>query len=588
MLPLFTTPLALVGLASLPALVAIYFFRSRPSKQVVSSLLLWIDPKITKEGGGRFERLRTPLLFWLELVALLLLTLAATGPLLSAGNSSRPLVVVLDDSFSMLAGGPESPRKRAANALLEELKRTNRWSVRLVLAGQRPQILGEGTYQGARVEKLLDGWTCHSAGAALDSAVALALELGGDLATVLVLSDHPPASPPDPGRVRWWAFGTARPNWAFVNANRVSGSSGDRLLLEIANLANETRSTTLRIEAGEPARELKRSEIQLKPLETQRVVMEVPGGHAAPRIRALIDDDDLPFDNSVTLLSAPRRMVGYDVRLTDAKIRTSVEKALTASGDAKPADDKTHLIFRDSDVEGGRSDQDDAWGIRIVVDKEAEAFTGPFVLDRSHPLIQGLSLTGVVWGGGKSRLTGAPVVMAGNVQLLTDSESPTGKHDLQLKLRQDLSTLLESPAWPALIWNMVQWRALYLPGLDRTNVRLGQEASWTLGSHTESIEIASPDGEVSSMPVHGRRVTVRAEHPGIYRLRAGQESVEFGANPLARDESDLTACASGQWGEERDSNVPGLEYRNITWILVLLSFAVLTLHLYVRARTRTS
>ncbi|HEV3385810.1 MAG TPA: BatA and WFA domain-containing protein [Gemmata sp.] len=588
MLPLFTTPLALFGLASLPALVAIYYFRSRPRKQVVSSLLLWIDPQITQTGGARFERLRTPLLFWLEILALLLLTLAATGPLFSAGNSSRPLVVVLDDSYSMLAGGPDSPRKRAVDALLEELKRTNRRSVRLVLAGQRPQILGEGTHERAEVERLLAGWTCHSSAAALDTAVGFALDLGSDLTTVLVLTDHPPDSPPGVGRVRWWSFGTARPNWAFVNASRVPGSSGDRLLLEIANLSNEPGSTTLRIETGEPARELKRSELRLNAFETQRVIMEVPGGDSAPSIRAVLDSDDLPIDNSLTLLSTPRRTVRYDLRLTDAKIRSSVERALKASGAAKPADERPHLIFHNSDVDTGRTDQDDAWGVRILAEQEAEAYTGPFVLDRSHPLVQGLSLTGVVWGGGNSRLPGAPVVMAGNVQLLTDSESQTGKHDLQLRLRHDLSTLLESPAWPALIWNMVQWRASYLPGLDQTNVRLGQEVSWSLGRHVESIEMIKPGGATSSVPVHGRRVTVRAEHPGVYRLRNGTESVEFATNPLSRDESDLTTCATGQWGEEQDSKVPGIEYRNITWILVLLAFGVLTLHLYVRARMRTS
>jgi hypothetical protein len=118
MWPLFTTPLAFIGLASLPALVAIYYLKSRPRKQVVSSLMLWIDPRMTHEGGVRLERLRTPLLFWLELLSLLLLTLAAAGPLLQAGNSSRPLVVVLDDSFSMLAGGNDSPRQKAIQALL--------------------------------------------------------------------------------------------------------------------------------------------------------------------------------------------------------------------------------------------------------------------------------------------------------------------------------------------------------------------------------------------------------------------------------------------------------------------------------------
>jgi hypothetical protein len=586
MLPLFTTPLAFAGLASLPALVAIYYLRNRPRRQIVSSLLLWVDPLERPDGGIRFERLRAPLLFWLELLALLLLTLAAAGPRQLIGTSSRPLIVILDDSFSMLAGAPDSPRQRAADALLEDLRKISRSSVRVVLAGDRPQLLGEGAQRAAEIERVLGGWTCQSPSAAIDPAIAFALELGGELATILVLTDHPPNPLPGEGRVRWWSFGTARANWAFVNASRVAGPRGDRLLLEIANLATEARSTTLRIEAGEPAQEIRRSDLQLNAFETQRVILEVPGGEATRRIRAVLDSDELPFDNAVILLPPVRKTARYDLQLADARLRASVERALKASGMASPADARPNLIFRDANAE--QSEHGDEWSVRILVESEAEAFTGPFVMDRSHPLMEGLSLTGVVWGGGKSRMPGEPVVMAGNVPLLTDSESPTGKHDLQLRLRQDLSTLTDSPAWPALIWNLVQWRIAYLPGLDRSTVRLGQEVNWTLGSTTETVEVVRPGGEVTVVPVRGRRVAIRAERPGVYLVRAGGESAEFASNPISRDESDLTACASGKWGDELGSTATGYEFRDLTWILILIVLAILTLHLAVRSWLRVS
>ena len=574
MWPLFTTPLAFFGLASLPALVAIYFLRNKPRRQVVSSLMLWIDPRETPEGGIRFERLRTPLLFWLEFLILLLLTLAATGPKLPTGSTSRPLVVVLDDSFSMLAAAPDSPRKRAAEALLEDLRTTSRTSVRLVLAGERPQLLGAGVLHGDEVERNLEGWSCQSPTTALDPAIALAFELGGELASILVLTDHPPNPEPATGRVRWWSFGTPRANWAFVNANRTPGPRGDRVLLEIANLYAESQSTTLRIESGDPPQELRHSELRLNGFETHRVVLELPEG--TPRIRASLDNDDLSIDNAVTLLPAARKSVRYEVRLTDPKLRTLVERAIKSTAMATPADGRPHLVVYDS--EERRPEADESWGLRILVEPDAEAFTGPFVLDRAHPLVEGLSLSGVVWGGGKSPLPGSPVVMAGNVSLLSDAESPSGRHDLNLRLRPDLSTLIESPAWPSLMWNLVQWRAAHLPGLDRANVRVGQEATWTSSDAVDVVEFVRPGGETTKLPVHGRRVAVRADRPGIYVLRAGAESVEIAANLLARDESDLTGCASGKWGEEPTSTAPGFEYREITWILVLLALGVFVLY----------
>jgi hypothetical protein len=300
-------------------------------------------------------------------------------------------------------------------------------------------------------------------------------------------------------------------------------------------------------------------------------------------VRAAIDADDLLIDNAVALVSAGRKLVRYDLRLGDPKLRAVVERAVRATDIATPADARPHLVFLDGGAE--LPDGEDAWAVRVLAEPDAEAFTGPFVLDRAHPLTEGLALAGVVWGGGKTPLPGAPVVMAGNVPLVTDSESLSGRHELRLRVRRDLSTLTESPAWPTLMWNLVHWRASALPGLDRANVRLGEEVTWTSAATTETVEVTRPGGGSEAIPVRGRRITLRADRPGVYKLRAGAETAEFAANPLDRDESDLTGCATGRWGDERDATTLRLEYRDVTWALVLLALAVATLHLWMVSRT---
>ena len=130
--------------------------------------------------------------------------------------------------------------------------------------------------------------------------MALAFELGGEQSTVLVLTDHPPPNPNlGTGRLRWWALGKPLANGAFVNARRTPGPRGDRLLLEVANLAQEARTTNLRVEAGQPSRELRNSELRLAPGEAQRVILELTDAGAAPTVvRAAIGSDDLPLHNS--------------------------------------------------------------------------------------------------------------------------------------------------------------------------------------------------------------------------------------------------------------------------------------------------
>src|SRR5262245_13703961 len=119
-MPVFSFPLAFIGLLAIPMLFAIYWLRNRARVHQVSSLLLWLDERQLWEGGQRIQRLQLPLLFFLELLAILLLVLSAAGPMVRGGDSGRPLVIVLDDSFSMLAGGADSPRNKGAKAIENE------------------------------------------------------------------------------------------------------------------------------------------------------------------------------------------------------------------------------------------------------------------------------------------------------------------------------------------------------------------------------------------------------------------------------------------------------------------------------------
>src|SRR4051812_24044055 len=118
MIPFLTYPLALIAMASLPALAAIYILRHRFRRKQVSSLMLWRFRVQSKEGGAKINRLQLPLLFFLELLALVLLVVAATGPHWKLAQSTRPLIVVLDDSFSMRSiSGNSSAQARAREAL---------------------------------------------------------------------------------------------------------------------------------------------------------------------------------------------------------------------------------------------------------------------------------------------------------------------------------------------------------------------------------------------------------------------------------------------------------------------------------------
>jgi hypothetical protein len=601
-MPVFTFPLALVALLAAPALVAIYWLRNRARDRRVSSLLLWLDEKQRWDGGRRLNRLQTPLLFFLELLVVLSLVAAAAGPMLRAGAGARPLVVVLDDSFSMLAGASGndfagSARARAAREIEGELKGNRYEPVHFVLAGESPQLLGEAAGNSDQAARLLQTWKCGAPEANLEEAIAFAFEFGGARARVLALTDHAPEQALGDSRLEWRSFGSSRQNFAFVAASRARRDDGDRVLLEIANLSAAPGSTTLSIEAvnpkpgadalgaeavvGQPAGRAPQP-ISLNPGDVRRITLTLKPD--APAVRARLTDDALYVDNEVTLLPESGKKIRVDLRVRDGELRSLMERAVSSSRDATLGADNADLVITDESESGEGTAE--AWTLRILKEKEAASFLGPFVIDRSHPLSEGLSLGGVVWGAGKSTtLAGAPVITAGDVPLLTDVER-AGRHDLRLRLRPDLSTLQESPNWPILIWNLLNWRARAAPGLRQANVRLGSNASLILGPGVESVSVTDPRLVTTRLPARGGTALIRADAAGVYEVATGREKYAFAVNALKREESDLTRAASGRWGNWANATALRWEYRSVTWALLLLALGALAAHAWLVSRGR--
>ncbi len=595
MIPTFTLPIGFLSLLAIPGLVAIYLLRTRSRRYPVSSLMLWVDQQQARQGGLHVERLQTPLLFFLELLAIVLLALAVAAPIIRTTQGAIPLMVVLDDSFSMLAGADKTAKSRAIAALEEELTphrfnlfANRRYAVRYVLAGTEPQVLNEAARTADEAIAQLEAWRCLSPSADLGAAINLAVELGGPKTLILVLTDEPPPQILGEDRMRWWAFGIPHSNMAFVNATRTVTDSGERCLLEITNLSSQAVSTELVIEAEAAAAQestppLRRSTLEIDSRATRRIFLNLPPETSL--LRARIGDDLLAIDNEVLLLPQCRKPVLVDVRIQEPRLRSLIENALASTDRAVSAKKGLELVFLDETA--AADDSAEAWSMRVITEPTASAYLGPFVIDLTHPLAEGLSIDGVVWGAGtKEQFMGTPIITAGNVPLLTDTERFTGVHEIRLRLRPDLSTLQNSPNWPILMWNLLQWRASQAPGLERANLRLDEVAVLRTKLGMTSVEILSPNGEMSIQSVPDRTINFKAEAVGIYEIRAGVDKYAFSSNALYQAESDLTNKATGRWGDWGQETLRWWGYQSFAWFFLLLAIGVLTLHLiFVRRET---
>lgn len=155
----FLNLIGLVYLLSVPALIYIYYFSLKKKRVEISSIIPW---RRLREHVVRSSLFRADLLFYCQLVLLLLLAAAACRPYWQRSAKEEPgrhVVIVLDRSASMQAMEGRRSRFELARDRALKLVRRLRGNdrVTLITAGVRPEVRASATMDHARVEALIGG-----------------------------------------------------------------------------------------------------------------------------------------------------------------------------------------------------------------------------------------------------------------------------------------------------------------------------------------------------------------------------------------------------------------------------------------------
>jgi len=190
----FRNPLALLGLLSIVPLIIIYLIRPRPKEVPFSSTIFLREGEA--ERSAVLSRLISDPLFWIQLLVLCSLSVAAAGPYTTeVGVASSHLVVVLDASASM-----QDSFVRAKDLIDTHLD--NYEKISIVLAENIPiAALQEGSNAEAR--DTLARLKPKAVSADLSSAMILASNLlGPQGGNILVASDFISWTGDDPEATR--------------------------------------------------------------------------------------------------------------------------------------------------------------------------------------------------------------------------------------------------------------------------------------------------------------------------------------------------------------------------------------------------
>lgn len=318
----FLSPLALLGLAFAPLVLAMYLLKLRREQRVVPSTLLWQKLLTDVEANAPWQKLRRSLLLLLQLLLVALLALLAARPFLERpAGLAGDVVVVIDTSASM--GAVDVPPDRLSEAkrqVFEALKDLPaNGTVSVIAAGGTARVVVNGTTDMGRVRAAVDGITVSQATGDLGDALTLADALAsraGD-AEILVATDAALAVKPKARlghEVKVLQVGRERRNQAIIAlAVRHAPSGVTRsAFISVANLDIEPATRRLELWADDVLIEAKSLDFLDPQSRTEVVIDDIPLGASVLEVRlARVDDspgDHLAVDDRAWAIVPPERV----------------------------------------------------------------------------------------------------------------------------------------------------------------------------------------------------------------------------------------------------------------------------------------
>lgn len=285
----FGFPPGFWALLAIPAVLAIHFLQRQSRRVVVSTLFLLETLPPESAAGRRFERLRSSVPLWLQLLSVLLLTWLLVQPRWIRRDSVQQVVIILDASVSMSAFPTE--RQSALAALLKRLGRvaaTTEW--KLVESDTAHPALYSGT-NAARLLQVAAAWQPHLGAHDFAPAFAAAQTLLHGTGTIVFLTDRPV---PVPEAVHLLAMGHPLENCGFAGSAIEDGQW--RVLVH--NYGAQPQRRQWWIESAGQKSPL--NEVAIPPGQTATLTGAFPAG--ADRCEVVLTPDDFTWDDRVPIL----------------------------------------------------------------------------------------------------------------------------------------------------------------------------------------------------------------------------------------------------------------------------------------------
>ena len=585
-------------------LLLLYLLHRRSKVRIVSAIFLWDRPETSPNSGTKIKFRFPPALFYLELAILLLLVAALAAPFISTPETFPPLAVILDDSMSMQAKlpGGKSPLESGADFLRREIKNLPDRRVLWILAGETPTLASDSN---ARTD-FGKFWTARAGSSDLTSAAALARRLARGC-EILFVTDRKPDFELAPDTA---CFSAGEPlgNSAIVNARRTAG----RILIEAANFSAVPLDAALVMEPGGH-----RTQVSLKPRETQRIVLAVPPENAHGAVTLRLEntgENALSIDDEVMLESEDDSPVSYRVASSlPAAAKSALERVLKNNPDFRPAaggetpdldilaaeaesPSPVHLFWSASPMRKqapanppdstntASENTASADAAEAKPDEPAPSASGPLSTENAAVLTRGLPLDSLQWAASTTDLPGQTLLRSGDVPVISTRQNLNSDREIFLNLDPSRSNITRHPFWPVFFQNLAQTVRSERFGPARMNLRSGELLHVRLPVSVPVLNVTRPDGQTLEIRTLRGQADFRPSLHGVWTLASDDDKWSVSVLGLNAAESDLAGAGPFRQSADKLAVLPFWMLRPMAWAFLLLAAALLALHHILLAR----
>ena len=607
----FTNPLAFFLLSLIPVLLLIHSLRPKPKQVDVTNLFIWQQVLKEKRGGARIRKIIRNLPLLLQILAVILASLALANPLLSKETEIKGnIILVMDTSASMNTRTDEGVRfdqaRREALELIADLPEESKMLI--ISAAGNPVVKTGFTSDKNRLKKIVEDLVPSEEPGRIQKAVYLALSfLNPDrddwafLVTDGAGYDLKKLSRAHP-KIRPILISGGSKNIGITKFEvRRELNSPDRyeIMLEVKNFNANPVLCPIRLSLDdEPF--LKKT-VGLKSFE-KKILIFPYSGLIAGTARASIElSDDFPIDNQAfTILNSSESLwvllVGRGNYFLEKLLSAYPNLRVNSIKDIIPSSWANQIKRHDIVIldrispphtERGNFLFIDSYSPSVPISKIGEV-SGPRVLDwnPSSPLLSDLNI-------GDLNIELAAMIKADKtVERIVESRETglifvyqkSGLRSVFLGFDLIKSDLPLKVAFPVMMSNIFQWLYPEKLRFSARQTQAGQPFPIYLEPSTDEFSVRTPAGKWTKYkPDSNPFLYENTNRTGIYIVAEGDKWRNFAVNLSSETESDIRnplpspLAEAGGWSMD----VEPVQTKSPLWLVILLAgFCILAMEWY--------